>query len=257
MRYHEILTKASQAKRFTRSAHALIDTGPMTMRHGPDGRGDDLLALVDDDMPALLFRLAEGPLDIVHATGEFRTYLENRYRFSDWLAEPDARRRTFGRYLDGAARMLALAGLATFDAPSPARWHESDRPLRGTLESSAAGRWWLSQTQLVLASSFRYRPAPPRSTAAHRLQVSLDRIEPEIWREVVVPSGFSLGELHTVIQVAMGWEDYHLHQFHIDGQRYTELNDFDDDWGQPGVDENVARCLGLRPVTRSRCRSRE
>ena len=60
--------------------------------------------------------------------------------------------------------------------------------------------------------------------------MSLDRSEPEIWREVVVPSGFSLGELHTVIQVAMGWQDYHLHHFHIDGQRYTELNDLDDDW---------------------------
>ncbi len=233
-------TKASPAKRFTRSADALIDTGPMALRHGPDYCGDDH-ALVDDDMPALLIRLAEGPLDIVEATEEFCAYLENRYVFSEWLAEPDARRRTFGRYLDSAARMLALAGLATFDAPPPARRHESDRPLRGTLELSAAGRWWLSHTQLIPASSFRYRPVPPRSTTAHRLRVSLDRSEPEIWREVVVPSGFSLGELHTVIQVAMGWQDYHLHHFHIDGQRYTELNDLDDDWGQPGVDENVAR----------------
>ena len=30
-------------------------------------------------------------------------------------------------------------------------------------------------------------------------------------------------------------------QADIDGQRYTELGDLDDDWGQPGVDENVAR----------------
>jgi hypothetical protein len=101
----------------------------MTMRHGPGSRGDDIHALVDDDTPALLIRLAAGPLDIVDATEEFCAYLENRYVFSDWLAEPDARRRTFGRYLDSAARMLALAALATFDAPPPARWHESDRPL--------------------------------------------------------------------------------------------------------------------------------
>ena len=84
----------------------------MALRHGPDYCGDDH-ALVDDDMPALLIRLAEGPLDIVEATEEFCAYLENRYA-SEWLAEPDARRRTFGRYLDSAARMLALAGLATF-----------------------------------------------------------------------------------------------------------------------------------------------
>ncbi len=47
------LTKAGVAKRFTRSADALIDIGPMSMRHGPDSRGDNLFTLVDDDMPAL------------------------------------------------------------------------------------------------------------------------------------------------------------------------------------------------------------
>ncbi len=33
------------------------------------------------------------------------------------------------------------------------------------------------------------------------------------WRRVVVPAGYSLRELHGVIQVAMGWEGIHLYQF--------------------------------------------
>jgi hypothetical protein len=136
--------KASPTSRFTRSAGALIDTGPMTMRHGSDSRDDDLYALVDESIPALLVRLADGPLDTVEATEEFCTYLEGRRRFFSWLAEPDARRRSFGRYLDEVARMLALASLVTFDAPPPTRWHEPERLLAGTSaprRQSTRERW--------------------------------------------------------------------------------------------------------------------
>jgi hypothetical protein len=51
-----------------------------------------------------------------------------------------------------------------------------------------------------------------------RLRVSLDRSEPEIWRELLVPEIFSLGNLHVLIQLVFGWEDYHLHDFRL-GQR--------------------------------------
>lgn len=40
------------------------------------------------------------------------------------------------------------------------------------------------------------------------------------WRaakRVLVPSDFTLAKLHTVLQVAMGWEDCHLHEFRIGG----------------------------------------
>lgn len=37
--------------------------------------------------------------------------------------------------------------------------------------------------------------------------------DPPVWRRVVVPAGITLGELHYVIQDAMGWEDCHLHMF--------------------------------------------
>ncbi len=50
--------------------------------------------------------------------------------------------------------------------------------------------------------------------------IELWGLEPSIWRRVVVPEDMSLVELHAVIQGAMGWQDYHLHSFEIDGQRY-------------------------------------
>ena len=44
-----------------------------------------------------------------------------------------------------------------------------------------------------------------------RLKISL--LDTKVWREVVVPAGFSLAQLHSVIQLSMGWEDCHLHGF--------------------------------------------
>ena len=74
---------------------------------------------------------------------------------------------------------------------------------------------------------------------AHQLKVTLEGIEPAIWRRIVVPSGFTLFDLHRVIQVAMGWEDCHLHDFTIKRQRYAVPDS--DDFGSP-LDETNA-CL--------------
>lgn len=46
-----------------------------------------------------------------------------------------------------------------------------------------------------------------------QLRVELTGVEPPIWRRLVVPEDFTLGDLHAVIQVAMGWQDIHLHEF--------------------------------------------
>lgn len=54
------------------------------------------------------------------------------------------------------------------------------------------------------------------------LKIRLLEIEPEIWRRFVVPASITLDRLHDVIQIVMGWKDYHLHQFTIGRKRYTE-----------------------------------
>ena len=48
----------------------------------------------------------------------------------------------------------------------------------------------------------------------------LTGISPMVWRRVVVPSSFTLRELHGVIQVAMGWDCLHLYDFHLRAARY-------------------------------------
>src|SRR5208282_1790959 len=45
-------------------------------------------------------------------------------------------------------------------------------------------------------------------------------ISPMVWRRVLVPSSFTLRELHGVIQVAMGWEGIHLYNFQLRAAHY-------------------------------------
>jgi hypothetical protein len=64
------------------------------------------------------------------------------------------------------------------------------------------------------------------------LKITLRHIRPPIWRRVRVASNMSLASLHHVIQVAMGWDDAHLHEFEVGDRRYGEPSD--DDW--PGAE---------------------
>jgi hypothetical protein len=59
-----------------------------------------------------------------------------------------------------------------------------------------------------------------------RLSIALMHIEPPIWRRLLVPADVTLVLLHDVIQVSMGWQRYHLHEFRIEDIRYgTPLED--------------------------------
>jgi len=56
---------------------------------------------------------------------------------------------------------------------------------------------------------------------AIQFKVALMYIRPPIWRRLVLPDNFTLGPLHEVIQVAMGWQNYHLHAFRFDDVHYS------------------------------------
>ncbi|WP_412065911.1 plasmid pRiA4b ORF-3 family protein [Rhizobium sp. SYY.PMSO] len=58
---------------------------------------------------------------------------------------------------------------------------------------------------------------------AVQIHVSLDKIEPEIWRRLVLPASWNLDELHLAIQAAFNWWNYHLHEFRIGGLRYGDV----------------------------------
>jgi hypothetical protein len=58
-----------------------------------------------------------------------------------------------------------------------------------------------------------------------QLRVSLADVAPPVWRRVLVPGGFTLDRVHRVVQLAMGWQNCHLHSFEIDGLQYGEPDD--------------------------------
>jgi hypothetical protein len=67
------------------------------------------------------------------------------------------------------------------------------------------------------------------------LRIQLDGVRPAIWRRVLVPGIIRLGKLHDILQIAMGWEDSHLHCFEIGGERYGTQ---DDEHPLEEIDEN-------------------
>ncbi len=63
-------------------------------------------------------------------------------------------------------------------------------------------------------------------TKVFQLKVKLRHSMPPIWRRLEVRGDMTLGELHVVLQVAMGWTNSHLHAFVASGRRYGAP-----DWG--------------------------
>ncbi|RPH27669.1 plasmid pRiA4b ORF-3 family protein [Buttiauxella warmboldiae] len=55
----------------------------------------------------------------------------------------------------------------------------------------------------------------------YQLKIVLQDSNPAIWRRFVVPGFITLDRLHDVIQIVMGWEESHLHEFIFKKQHYT------------------------------------
>ncbi|MBF0551400.1 MAG: plasmid pRiA4b ORF-3 family protein [Deltaproteobacteria bacterium] len=64
----------------------------------------------------------------------------------------------------------------------------------------------------------------------YRLKVTLQDSKPPIWRRFEVLGNITLRRLHKILQIVMGWDDYHLHQFIVGYTHYGEPDpDYDTD----------------------------
>src|ERR1700692_1644800 len=58
--------------------------------------------------------------------------------------------------------------------------------------------------------------------AIYQLKGPLQGIPPLIWRRIEIRSRTTLPQLHRILQIVMGWENYHLHEILIAGKAYGE-----------------------------------
>jgi hypothetical protein len=84
------------------------------------------------------------------------------------------------------------------------------------------------------------RPVP----SVFQLLVTLEGVDPTVWRRLLVPGGVGLDKLNLMFQAAMGWTNSHLHIFTIKGQ---DFGMHDEDAPEDEIDERevtVADALG-------------
>ena len=60
----------------------------------------------------------------------------------------------------------------------------------------------------------------------YQLKITLLGSKPPIWRRLLVPSDMTLLELHEALQVAMGWQNCHMHSFRIGRAEYPPSDEF-------------------------------
>lgn len=69
-------------------------------------------------------------------------------------------------------------------------------------------------------ASRKVRRLPVEGRRRFHFRITLRHITPPIWRQIAVPGGFGLDQLHRSIQLSFGWLDYHLYQFEFGKRRF-------------------------------------
>lgn len=207
--------------------HAIV----LTVDHADCGAAGDLLLLEVDQLPQVLEAARAGARG-VEITAEALDGAEFRWQVEKAL---DAR-AVHDRQLSTEEwnEMLAdedgpgypaLAGLVrarmnALPVPAkPAAPHESEVGLVGPaalrmlaelagVGGPVAGRGRTAAATLPAKRRKSGRPAP-----VYQVKVGLRDTKPPIWRRLEVPADISLARLHTVIQVAFGWDNSHMHVF--------------------------------------------
>jgi hypothetical protein len=77
----------------------------------------------------------------------------------------------------------------------------------------------------------------PAAGTVYQVKITLDNVRPPVWRRVLLKKDCTLAQLHHVIQVSMGWDDYHLHLFKVGDEEYGDPFQWSepDPWGEQDV----------------------
>ncbi len=80
-------------------------------------------------------------------------------------------------------------------------------------------------------------------TSFLQLKISLRDSKPLIWRRIIVKDTITFHKLHEILQVVMGWENYHLYDFMVNEQRFTLPVP---DWNEKVIDSKKVKLQILK-----------
>lgn len=160
--------------------------------------GDEFTDISQELTAALLRSHGPGPLDELNDIA--CDVIEARYMLGGLTKlQHDSLRRMIAVDVTIAMAALHVLGVVVLDREA------------GSVMLTDLGRYAVRRVRGMAA------PGDP----VLQLRVTLAGVDgPPVWRQVVIPAGYTLDRVHGVIQAAMGWQNSHLHMFRIAGREY-------------------------------------
>ena len=56
----------------------------------------------------------------------------------------------------------------------------------------------------------------------YQIKVTLTDVHAPVWKRALLSPEITLGKLHLILQIVMGWEDRHMHRFLHGGREYSD-----------------------------------
>ncbi len=148
-----------------------------------------------------------------------------------------------------AEALLALFQQLIADPAYVARLESHYRQVKQATHSDSVPSSFLSLGRPRAAARKKPKPAAIKNLSIYQLKVTLKGSRPPIWRRILVTGDTTLAELHEVIQVVMGWDSNHLHEFRVGRTHYGEPGE---DWGIEVVDESGATLARIAPAAKTK-----
>jgi hypothetical protein len=138
----------------------------------------------------------------------------------DWLVALAA---VAGEHLNDEVGVEAVEAVRRALADS---W--SDPALLDLLADFGAVDDWNRPTELGQLAVQRLQPYNAMDLVAAqricRLRITLRYVRPSLWRRVLVPAPFTLGYVHQIVQVALGWDAASPHLFTVGRRQFDDTN---------------------------------
>jgi hypothetical protein len=192
----------------------------------------DLMQMAES-LTRMLAAIKEDPQDISNATAMKKQLSVVRASMED-LQEKITER----------GRQTKPTSLRVVKSGSAEKVGESQKKKSG---QAAGGKSGQGQPEFdIFRTPVPSEPAGGGLEKVYILEISLEGISPRIWRQLRIPGSFTLGDLHGAIQIAMGWENDHLHSFTLGSVTYGMSAETAAEYDMEEEDEYALDFLGLR-----------